>query len=175
MISCACPRAYVGMSTLPPRSIVVSFMVSTIVLMESENGWGFWSASVASMMRRSMSLTSGSRADGMEKWSSMQMSPVWNTVAGPELSSTLAAPRMWPLSVSVSFASPALTGLPNGTGTRRFLTSWIGAPPVGFDPCVYQHLRRAEVQQVTAASHLAGPTQGAEGERRPGPGVGLDP
>jgi hypothetical protein len=51
------------------------------------------------------------------------------TVAGPDLTRTLAAPRMWPLSVSVIFASPTLSGLPKGTGTRRFLTSWIGAPP----------------------------------------------
>ena len=82
MISCACPRAYVGIRT-PSRSRVVSLMTSTIFFMESENGWGFWSASVASMMRRSMSRTSGSRAEGMEKWSSMQMSPVWKTVADP--------------------------------------------------------------------------------------------
>ena len=59
----------------------------------------------------------------------MQMSPVWNTVAGPELSSTLAAPRMWPLSVNVIFASPTVMGLPNGTETSLFPTSWIGAPP----------------------------------------------
>src|SRR4028119_1886789 len=119
MISCACPKAYVGMSTLPPRSMVVSLMVSTIVLMESENGWVFWSASVASMMSRSMSFTSGSRAEGMEKWSSMQMSPVWKTVAGPDWSSTLAAPRMWPLSVSVTVASPTSSGSPTGTGPTR--------------------------------------------------------
>ena len=53
--------------SVPPRSSVVSFMTSTIVLIDSENGCGFWSASVASMMRRSISLTSGSRAEGMEK------------------------------------------------------------------------------------------------------------
>ncbi len=68
-------------------------MISTMVLMESEKGWGFWSASVASMMRRSMSLTSGSRAEGMEKWSSMQMSPVWKTVAGPALEQHARRPQ----------------------------------------------------------------------------------
>jgi hypothetical protein len=36
---------------------------------------------------------------------------------------------MWPLSVSVTVASPIFSGLPNGTGTSLFLTSWMGAPP----------------------------------------------
>src|ERR671910_400799 len=197
MISCACPRAYVGIKTVPPRSSVVSFMTSIMVLIDSENGCGFWSARVASMIRRSMSLTSGSLADGIEKWSSMQMSPVWKTVAGPDLTRTLAAPRMWPLSVSVIFAPPTLNGLPKGMGTSRFLTSWMGAPPgspppiaawslsaltislaevrrhgppsVRLYPRVDQDPRLAKIQDVAAAAHLSGPAQGAEGERRAGP------
>ena len=31
--------------------------------------------------------------------------------------------------MSVTFALPTVMGLPNGTGSSLFLTSWIGAPP----------------------------------------------
>src|SRR5919112_1381997 len=50
-----------------------------------------------------------------------------------------------------------------------------GAASVGFDPRVDQDPRLAEVEQVAAATHLAGPSQGAEGQRRPRPGVAADP
>src|SRR5918995_153696 len=155
-------------------------MTSIMVLIDSENGCGFWSASVASMMRRSMSLTSGSLADGMEKWSSMQMSPVWKTVASPEENRTLAAPRMWPLSVRVTLAPPTSSGLPKGTGTSRLRTSWIGAPPGSPPPIAVWSLSAltmsfAEVEQVATAAHLSSPSQSAEGQRRPRPGVAAYP
>src|ERR671911_20019 len=167
MISCACPRAYVGIKTVPPRSSVVSFMTSIMVLIDSENGCGFWSASVASMMRRSISLTSGSLADGMEKWSSMQMSPVWKTVASPAENRTLAAPRMWPLSHQQG-QRPAVVqvGVRYHGRVESIETAEVrrhGAASVGFDPRVDQDSRLAEVQQVAAAAHLAGSSQSTEG------------
>ena len=55
------------MRTDPSLFMVVSFMTSTIVRTDSLKGCGLWSASVASMMSRSMSLTSGRFAEGMER------------------------------------------------------------------------------------------------------------
>src|SRR5215218_9425311 len=50
-----------------------------------------------------------------------------------------------------------------------------GAAPVRFDPRIDQNPRLAEVEEVAAATHLSRPSQGAEGQRRPWPGVAADP